>query len=143
MTEQTIASAPTERRRRISYDPIIFALGLLMLWQGAHYLVGGDGLASPWETFRRAGQLLGSASFWPNVAATGIAFVYALLITVCGGLAIGLVLGYLRLVGEIFEPIIGATYAIQRSRFTPLFFWFAASLCRLKWRSARCTAFSQ
>jgi NitT/TauT family transport system permease protein len=63
---------------------------------------------------------LGSAWFWPHAAATGIAFFYALIVTVVGGLAIGLLLGYFRLMGEVFDPIVGATYAIPKITLYPI-----------------------
>ncbi len=120
MTAQELTAIVIRPSSRTRYDPIVFGIFLLLLWQAAHYLVGSDGLASPWETFDRAGELLGSVSFWPNVAATGIAFVYALLVTLFGGLAIGLVLGYFRLAGEVFDPIVGATYSIPKITLYPI-----------------------
>jgi NitT/TauT family transport system permease protein len=120
----TAAALAPESARRLSYqrwtDPIAFAAVLLALWQGAHLLVGGDDLASPGATLAATLRLLGSAAFWPHVAATGTAFLYALLVTLFGGLAIGLLLGYFRLAGEVFDPIIGASYAIPKITLYPL-----------------------
>jgi NitT/TauT family transport system permease protein len=101
-------------------DPFLFAVVLVALWQGAHHLVGDEGLASPWETVTTAVRLLASSSFWPHVAATGIAFFYALLVALFGGLAIGLLLGYFRLAGEVFDPIVGAVYAIPKITLYPI-----------------------
>ena len=120
MTAQAIPSVAVRPARPGRYDPVIFAVALLVLWQGAHMLVGEEGLASPEQTFMTAVHLLGSASFWPHVAATGIAFVYALIVTIVGGLAIGLLLGYFRLMGEVFDPIVGATYAIPKITLYPI-----------------------
>lgn len=101
-------------------DPLVFTLLLLMLWQGASRFVGNDDLASPWQTFAAILHLLGSAAFWPHAAATGLAFANALLVTLVGGLAIGLGLGYFRLAGEVFDPIVGAAYAIPKITLYPI-----------------------
>ncbi|MCW5773274.1 MAG: ABC transporter permease subunit, partial [Rhodospirillaceae bacterium] len=89
-------------------------------WQGAHHLVGDQGLASPWETIATAAEMVASADFWPHAAATAVAFAYALLVAMAGGLLIGLVLGYFRLAGEVFEPIVGAIYSIPKITLYPI-----------------------
>ncbi len=101
-------------------DLAIFAAVFAALWQGAHELVGAEGLSSPLATFARAGALLGSRPFWDHAGATGLAFAYALLVALAGGLLIGLVLGYFRLAGEVFEPIVGAVYSIPKITLYPI-----------------------
>ncbi len=114
------SAAPLAVSGRQTLDAILFFAALAALWQGAHELVGADGLASPLATFARAGELLESASFWPHAAATGQAFVYALAVALTGGLAIGLALGYFRLAGEVFEPVVGAVYSIPKITLYPI-----------------------
>lgn len=87
---------------------VVFFAVLAALWQGAHELVGAEGLSSPLATFARAGALLGSANFWTHAGATGLAFAYALAVALAGGLATGLPLGYFRLAGDVFEPVVGS-----------------------------------
>lgn len=105
-------------RRRL--DAVVFIVVFVALWQGAHEMVGEEGLSSPWETIARTGQLLGSAGFWDHAAATGAAFFYALAVALFGGLACGLVLGYFTLAGEVFEPIVGAIYSIPKITLYPI-----------------------
>jgi NitT/TauT family transport system permease protein len=90
------------------------------LWQGAHALVGAEGLASPLVTLERARDLLASNAFWGHAGATGLAFVYALAVALAGGLVLGLLLGYFRLAGEVFEPIVGAVYSIPKITLYPI-----------------------
>ncbi len=106
--------------RRPTLDLVLFIVVLLALWQGAHEYVGAEGLASPWATLERTGQLLASKSFWGHAAATGLAFAYALAVALGGGLALGLLLGYFRLAGEVFEPIVGAIYSIPKITLYPI-----------------------
>lgn len=101
-------------------DLCILTITLAVLWQGAHEMVGSEGLSSPRQTFARAGALLASASFWVHAGATGEAFAYALAAALAGGLALGLVLGYFRLAGEVFEPIVGAIYSIPKITLYPI-----------------------
>jgi NitT/TauT family transport system permease protein len=105
---------------RQALDLALFFATLAALWQGAHELVGADGLSSPLATFTRAGVLLASKAFWGHAGATGLAFVYALAVALAGGLAIGLLLGYFRLAGEVFEPIVGAVYSIPKITLYPI-----------------------
>lgn len=114
------ALVPPAISGRQAADVVLFVAALAALWQGAHELVGKEGLASPLATFARAGALLGSASFWPHAGATGLAFVYALAVALAGGLAIGLALGYFRLAGEVFEPVVGAVYSIPKITLYPI-----------------------
>jgi NitT/TauT family transport system permease protein len=101
-------------------DLAILLAVLGALWQGAHELVGAEGLASPLGTFERAGELLASRAFWGHAGATGQAFVYALAVALAGGLVLGLLLGYFRLAGEVFEPIVGAVYSIPKITLYPI-----------------------
>jgi NitT/TauT family transport system permease protein len=105
---------------RQSIDLAIFFGVFAALWQGAHELVGAEGLASPLQTLARTGALLASASFWDHAGATGLAFVYALAVALAGGLLLGLLLGYFRLAGEVFEPVVGAVYSIPKITLYPI-----------------------
>jgi ABC-type nitrate/sulfonate/bicarbonate transport system permease component len=113
------ASVPPAISGRQAADAVLFVAALAALWQGAHELVGKEGLASPLATFARAGALLGSASFWPHAGATGLAFVYALAVALAGGLA---------------------SIRVRRSRSIRSSCCCSGSRFRPRWRSARCTA---
>lgn len=101
-------------------DALLFVAALLALWQGLHWIVGEQGLSSPLATLRRCAVLLASASFHDHAAASGAAFGWALLVALAGGLAIGLLLGYFKLAGEVFEPIVGAVYSIPKITLYPV-----------------------
>jgi NitT/TauT family transport system permease protein len=116
------SAAAMRRRARGSRarDLALLLLGLLLVWQLAHEWAGDVALTAPLATLDYAGQLLGSARFWPNVIETAQAFVYALAISALGGLALGLALGANRLSGDVAEPILVAVYAIPKITLYPL-----------------------
>ena len=68
--------------------------------------------------------MLISAGFWDNVAATFEAFGWAVLLSIVLGLAIGLVLGFSQLAGEVFEPILNTLYAIPKITLYPVILLF-------------------
>lgn len=74
-------------------DTLLVIVALVALWQVLHWIVGSVALTSPADTLARAVELLGSATFWPHVAETGVALLYSLLLAVLGGLTIGIALG--------------------------------------------------
>jgi ABC-type nitrate/sulfonate/bicarbonate transport system permease component len=115
-----VASATDAAVKPRRGDYLWLALGFIVLWQGLYYVVGADALATPGETIRRAFQFLGSAAFWPNVASTGVAFAYALLISLAVGLALGIWLGSHHLAGEVADPILSSFYAIPKITLYPV-----------------------
>ena len=105
---------------RKALDAFLFVAAFVLLWQGAHELAGEQGLASPLATLKRTTALVESAAFWQHAGATGIAFLYALGVALAGGLGIGLLLGYFKLAGDVFEPIVGAIYSIPKITLYPI-----------------------
>jgi NitT/TauT family transport system permease protein len=69
---------------------------------------------------QRVGEYLTSAQFWPHAAATGIAFAYACVIALVGGLLLGLALGTNRLAGQVGEPILSSLYSIPKITLYPV-----------------------
>ena len=102
------------------YDAALLAIGFLACWQIVYALVGADVVSSPLATLTRAAALLHSGKFWHDAAGTGIAFVYACLIGVFGGLALGLALGLNRFVGDVADPILGSIYSIPKITLYPI-----------------------
>jgi len=102
------------------YDAALLAIGFLACWQIVYALVGADVVSSPLATLTRAAALLHSGNFWHDAAGTGIAFVYACLIGVFGGLALGLALGLNRFVGDVADPILGSIYSIPKITLYPI-----------------------
>jgi NitT/TauT family transport system permease protein len=92
----------------------------LLLWQTLHLLVGASSLASPFQTVVKLGSLLATAEFWQNVAETMRAFAAAFLISLVGGIALGILLGVRRLAGNVAEPILVNLYSIPKVVLYPL-----------------------
>ncbi len=101
-------------------DIALFALAAAALWQALHEWVGADGISSPRVTIRHTAELLATKAFWGHAAASGKAFAFALGVALFGGLAIGLLLGFFKLAGEVFEPIVGAVYSIPKITLYPV-----------------------
>jgi NitT/TauT family transport system permease protein len=92
----------------------------LLLWQTLHLLVGASSLASPFQTVVKLGSLLATAEFWQNVAETMRAFAAAFLISLVGGIALGILFGVRRLAGNVAEPILVNLYSIPKVVLYPL-----------------------
>lgn len=108
----------TARIRIVDYA--LLAIGLLIVWLLLFQWAGPEALSPPGETFRRIGEFLKSASFWGNVEATAVAFVYACGIALAGGLLIGFVLGASRFAGEVGEPMLTTLYSIPKITLYPV-----------------------
>ena len=112
-------SVRSERARGLQ-DAILVVLGILVVWQGLHWLAGDVAVSSPWATVSRLVELLLDPSFWPNVWETLYAFGLALIYALLGGLIIGVTLGGHRLSGEVAEPILVALYSIPKITLYPV-----------------------
>ena len=116
-------SASVQPRRRLRTgitDAIAMTLVVLAIWEGLFAYAGDVAITSPLATFRYAATLLGSATFWPHVAATMLAFAYALLISAVAGVALGLWLGLRRTAGDVAEPMLVALYTIPKVTLYPV-----------------------
>lgn len=104
--------------RRI-LDLILLIAAGLAFWE-LIYLAAPFALTSPGDTMLKAWALLFSSAFWPHAAETGKAFFYALLLSVGGGLAIGLSLGLNRTSAEVAEPIMVSAYSLPKVTLYPV-----------------------
>jgi NitT/TauT family transport system permease protein len=104
--------------RRLDYGFLV--AGTLVLWQLVHWAAGADVVSSPWATIVRAIQLLGTAAFWGHVNATATAFGVASVISIAGGILLGLWLGLRRFAGDVADPILGTLYSIPKITLYPL-----------------------
>jgi NitT/TauT family transport system permease protein len=102
------------------FDTVLLVGALVALWQLVFILVGPDIISSPLATVGRAIELLQTPNFWDNAAATGIAFAYASVISIVGGLVLGLWLGLRRFAGDVADPILGTLYSIPKITLYPL-----------------------
>jgi NitT/TauT family transport system permease protein len=95
-------------------------LGLLLIWHCLHWIAGDIALTSPAVTFRHLGALLLTGDFWLDVAETGRAFGLGVLISLIGGIGIGVMLGLNRTAGTVSEPILIALYSLPKVTLYPL-----------------------
>jgi len=102
------------------FDHLRLFAGLLALWQLVHWAVGPDVLSSPWVTIMRAGELMATGAFWGHAAATATAFAIASVISILGGIALGLWLGLRRFAGDVADPILGTLYSIPKITLYPI-----------------------
>ena len=105
---------------RQSGRSVILLVVLALGWEGLYRLTGDAGLASPGQAVARLAVLLGTASFWDDIAATGWAFALALVLSVCGGLALGALLGTRRLVAAVSEPVLVNLYSLPKVTLYPV-----------------------
>jgi len=108
----------TARARVLDYALLV--VGLWLAWVFMFRWAGSEALSPPGATFQRVGEYLTSAQFWPHAAATGIAFAYACVIALVGGLFLGLALGTNRLAGQVGEPILSSLYSIPKITLYPV-----------------------
>lgn len=101
-------------------DALLLAVGSLACWEILYLLVGVDVVSSPSATIMRAAALLQTQNFWRDAESTGIAFAYACLIGVGGGLLFGLGLGLNRFAGDVADPILGTVYSIPKITLYPI-----------------------
>jgi NitT/TauT family transport system permease protein len=102
------------------YDGLLLIAALLVCWQIVNLRVGADVVSSPADTIRRATTLLLTRNFWTDAASTGVAFAYACLIGIAGGMVLGLVLGLSRFAADVADPILGSVYSIPKITLYPI-----------------------
>jgi NitT/TauT family transport system permease protein len=105
-------------------DALLFLVAVLVAWELFYRRVGDAGLASPLATFAQAGKLLADGGFWHNAQATGYAFALAVVLSLAGGLAIGLVLGLSRFAGDVADPMLNALSALPKITLYPVILLF-------------------
>ena len=89
------------------YDAPLLVAGFLICWQMTYWLVGPDVVSSPSNTLLRTIVLLQTRNFWLDAESTGVAFTYACVIGVAGGIVLGLLLGLNQFAGDVADPILG------------------------------------
>ncbi len=102
------------------YDALLLLAAFLACWEIVYLAAGPDVVSSPAATVGRALTLLQTANFWRDAASTGIAFAYACLIGIAGGLLFGLALGLNRFAGDVADPILGTIYSIPKITLYPI-----------------------
>ena len=108
------------RRALATWHGLWLICGLLIAWQLLFEFAGEDAMASPFATVTYLMQLAGTADFWSSVAATSIAFLFALTISLVVGLLTGLALGLHRFSGEVAEPMLVSFYSVPKITLYPI-----------------------
>jgi NitT/TauT family transport system permease protein len=98
----------------------VLIAGLLAAWQLLYWFAGDAAMKPPLATFEYTARLVVSEAFWPHLSETMRAFAAALAIAVAVGLSIGFWLGFHRLSGEVFEPMLVALYSIPKITLYPI-----------------------
>ena len=110
-------SAATLRSAR---NTLVLVAGLLLAWQCLYWFVGDVAMRSPLQTLQFTARLVTSDAFWPHLSETLRAFAAALAIAVSLGLVTGFWLGFHRLSGDVFEPMLVALYSIPKITLYPI-----------------------
>lgn len=102
------------------YDGLLLIMVFLVAWEGLYLLVGPDVVSSPTDTLFLVVSLLHRSTFWHDAGSTGVAFGYACLIGIAGGILFGLALGLYRFAGDVADPILGSLYSIPKITLYPI-----------------------
>lgn len=98
----------------------LLLIALFAVWQLSYWALGETAMASPAATIARLSALLRTPSFRLDMLETFRAFAYALVLSLVGGVALGIVLGVHRLSGAVAEPILVTLYSIPKVTLYPL-----------------------
>jgi NitT/TauT family transport system permease protein len=98
----------------------VLIAALLALWQLLYWFAGETAIKPPLDTFRYTAALVTSEAFWPHLSESMRAFAAALAIAAGVGLALGFWLGFHRLSGQVFEPMLVAVYSIPKITLYPI-----------------------
>lgn len=101
-------------------DGALLLLALALAWEVASLLGGEQFLPGVWPSLSRLAGLLATAAYWEHIGATLLAFAYAGLISLVGGLFLGVWLGSRRFAGDVGEPYLIALYSLPKITFYPL-----------------------
>jgi NitT/TauT family transport system permease protein len=101
-------------------DVVVLVAVLLAVWQVVGRWTGGVALTPPMQTVAYLADLVRTAMFWENAAATAWAFLLAFALSAVIGLALGLVLGLRRFAADVAEPILAGFYTIPKVTLYPV-----------------------
>jgi len=95
-------------------------LGVVVLWEGLFLYAGEEALRSPMVTLQATAKLMATELFWSQFRETARAFAFALTIAVAGGISLGVWLGFHRLSGDLFVPVLIGFASIPKVVLYPL-----------------------
>ncbi|MDE2606118.1 MAG: ABC transporter permease subunit [Burkholderiales bacterium] len=106
--------------RQVLQDRLLLLAILLAAWQLLSWAAGAQVLTSPTATVRKLAHLVLAPDFAGHAMETGRAFALALVISLAGGLGLGVALGAHRLSGEVAEPLLVGLYSIPKITLYPI-----------------------
>jgi NitT/TauT family transport system permease protein len=95
-------------------------IALVVVWEALFLYAGEEALRGPIETLRDTARLLTTTLFWTHFSETALAFAMALTLAVCGGILLGLWLGFHRLSNELFVPMLIGFASVPKVVLYPL-----------------------
>ena len=119
MTTRTLKTARLPVSQAI-LDKLLLIVALLAAWQILSLVAGPEVLTAPLATLRRLLQLMAEPQFAEHAIETGSAFAVALVISLTGGLVLGVLLGAHRLSGEVSEPLLVGFYSLPKVTLYPV-----------------------
>lgn len=122
MTARALQSLPVRQPwlSQATRDRLLLLAGLLLAWQLLSLATGPEVLTAPLATVRKLAQLVARPDFAGHATETASAFAVALVISLAGGLCLGVALGAHRLSGEVAEPLLVGLYAIPKITLYPV-----------------------
>lgn len=106
--------------RSVGFDRLLLLLVVFFAWQVLTWIAGPEVVTSPLATVRKLAAIMTASDFAGHAYETGRAFAAALIISLVGGLVVGLALGSKRLAGEVAEPLLVALYSIPKVTLYPV-----------------------
>lgn len=119
MTTRTLKAARLPVSQAM-LDKLLLVVALLAAWQILSLVAGPEVLTAPLATLRRLLKLMAEPQFAEHAIETGSAFAVALVISLTGGLVLGVLLGAHRLSGEVSEPLLVAFYSLPKVTLYPV-----------------------
>src|SRR3546814_20362805 len=108
---------------------------MLLLWQGASWILGVEVLPGPWRTLLQLTREIADPDFGKHLAETSKAFFTALLIAVVVGTSLGLMMGARRMSDDVMELILIVLSYIPNISLYPRIFLFFGLDCSSKFAS--------
>jgi NitT/TauT family transport system permease protein len=105
---------------QVARDRLLLIVAMLASWQLLSLVAGPEVLTAPLATLQRLLKLMAEPDFAGHAAETGSAFASALVISLVGGLLVGVLLGAHRLSGEVAEPLLVGLYSIPKITLYPV-----------------------
>ena len=100
--------------------PLIIALVFVAGWQVLSVAVGGQIIASPGATIARLIGMMATVHFWLDVAETGYAFLWSVILSTIVGFALGILLGLNPLTSDVLEPLLVTFYSLPKVTLYPV-----------------------